>query len=143
LSAAQLHLELDVPSTLPTLWVDRDRVIQVFENLLANAMKFTPRGGRVTIGGREDAGGVVFRVADTGPGISPDKLSHLFDRFWQARDADRRGMGLGLAIAKQVVEAHGGEIWAESQVGRGTTFFFTIPPSASAGSELGEPAYAH
>ena len=142
LSAAKLDLELELPPTLPTLWADRDRVIQVFENLLANAMKFTPRGGRVTIGAREDAGRVIFWVADTGPGIPPDELSHLFDRYWQARDADRRGMGLGLAIAKQVVEAHGGEIWAESRVGRGTTFYFTIPPSALAGAELAELSVA-
>lgn len=130
-SAAMLGLEVDLPRTLPTVCADRDRVLQIFENLLGNAMKFTPRGGQVTVGGREEGNRVVFWVRDTGPGVPPEELSHLFDRFWQGRPADRRGVGLGLAIARQVVEAHGGEIWAESDVGRGTTVFFTIPTSAT------------
>jgi len=131
LSAAMLDLELDLPAAVPSIWADRDRVLQVFENLISNAMKFTPRGGQVTVGARQQGDRVVFWVRDTGPGIPPDELSHLFDRFWQVQDTDRRGMGLGLAIAKQVVEAHGGEIWAESDVGRGTTVLFTIPTSAT------------
>ncbi len=136
LSSAMLDLEVEVPPTLPILVADRDRVIQVFENLLSNATKFTPKGGKVTIGCRDHADGVLFWVADTGPGIAPDQMSHLFHRFWQAHDADRRGAGLGLSIAKQVVEAHGGKIWAESNVGSGTTFFFTIPASIPAAPEL-------
>ena len=127
LSAADLLLRLDLPPNLPLVFADCDRVTQVFENIIGNAVKFTPKGGEITIGGREDANTVVFWVRDTGPGIPPHELSHLFDRFWQARETDRRGMGLGLLIAKQVVEAHGGKIWAESEVGRGTTLFFTMP----------------
>jgi len=127
LSLATLRLELDLPPALPALFADRDRLVQVFENLLGNAMKFTPGGGQVTIGGRPHESGVLFWVADTGPGIPPGELANLFDSFWQARGADRRGVGLGLAIAKQVVQAHGGAIWAESEVGRGTTILFTIP----------------
>ncbi|MGZ5968194.1 MAG: ATP-binding protein [Polyangiales bacterium] len=129
LSAAMLALELDLPPALPNISADRDRVLQVFENLLGNATKFTPRGGKVTVGAFQQGDSVVFWVRDTGPGIPLDEVSHLFEKFWQVHDTDRRGVGLGLAIAKLVVEAHGGEIWAESDVGRGTTFFFTIPTS--------------
>jgi signal transduction histidine kinase len=99
----------------------------VFENLLGNALKFTPPGGRVTVGRRDDHSRIVFSVGDTGPGRPADEVSHLFDRFWQARGADRRGLGIGLAIAREVVEAHGGEIWGESEPGRRTTVLFAIP----------------
>jgi signal transduction histidine kinase len=136
LSAAGLELHLDLPAMLPALWADRDRVSQVFENLLANAMKFTPAGGTITIGGREEPNGLRLWVADSGPGIAPDELPHLFERFWQSREADRLGLGLGLAIAKQVVEAHGGQIWADSQLGNGTTFSFTIPTRAAPTSHV-------
>ena len=107
---------------------DPGRTLQVLGNLLANALKFTGKGGRVTLRVTPDeAGQVLFQVADTGPGIPPEGLAHLFDRFWQARKADRRGVGLGLAISKGIVEAHGGRIRAESAVGVGSTFSFTLP----------------
>jgi signal transduction histidine kinase len=126
LNASGLDLELELEETRSPLWADPHRMSQVFENLLANAMKFTPRGGRITIGGREEASGLLFWVADTGPGIAADKLPHVFDQFWQS-DGEHRGLGLGLTIAKHVVEAHGGQIWAESELDRGTRFLFTIP----------------
>lgn len=112
---------------LPPLWADRDRLLQALENLVGNAIKFTPRGGRITVDAAARDGEVVFRVADTGEGIAAEHLPRVFDRFWQGRRADRRGAGLGLAICKAVVEAHGGRIWAESEPCAGATFSFAIP----------------
>jgi PAS domain S-box-containing protein len=106
---------------------DKDRVLQVFSNLLDNAIKFTPRGGTVTVSARAEAPVVHFTVADTGQGLSDDHRKHLFDRYWQAKRDGRLGVGLGLSIAKGIVEAHGGNIWAESELGQGTTFHFTLP----------------
>jgi signal transduction histidine kinase len=106
---------------------DPFRVSQIVGNIIGNALKFTPEHGSVTM--RADANGsnVAFHVTDTGPGIPPADVVHLFDDFWQARRNDHRGIGLGLAIAKGVVEAHGGMIWAESTPGHGSTFSFTLP----------------
>lgn len=100
---------------------------QVLSNLCGNALKFTPSGGRVRL--RAEAGEHELRIAveDTGAGIAPEHLAHIFDRFWQAKRASRASAGLGLAIAKSIVEAHGGRIWVESTVGRGTCFAFTLP----------------
>jgi signal transduction histidine kinase len=107
---------------------DAGRLAQVLDNLLGNAGKFTPSGGRVCVRAERDPGGHVrFMVSDNGPGLAPEALARLFDRFWQARRADRRGIGLGLTICKGIVEAHGGRIWCESAPGKGTKFFFTIP----------------
>lgn len=108
---------------------DRGRVGQVFGNLLGNALKFTPKGGRVELRARRAGRDVVLEVSDTGPGIPKEDQTHLFERFWQARRSDGRGVGLGLAIAKGIVEAHGGRIWVESQPGRGSRFCFTLPDS--------------
>lgn len=106
---------------------DRQRILQVLSNLVGNAVKFTPSGGRVscrlTKGGRE----ACFSIADTGPGIAQENLSYVFDRFWQARQTRRLGTGLGLSIAQGLVAAHGGRIWAESAPGQGSTFHFTLP----------------
>lgn len=129
-SQTSLELLLDVQPALPEVWADRDRLVQVFENLIGNAIKFTEPGGRITVGAAPRDGDVLFWVADTGPGIAAEDLPHLFDRFWQARRAGRRGAGLGLPIVKGLVEAHGGRIWVESPPGRGSTFFFTIPAAA-------------
>ncbi len=106
---------------------DRGRVFQVFSNLVGNALKFTPAGGRITVRGQATRGEAVFTVADTGSGIPADSLAHLFDRFWQAQQSRRAGAGLGLFIAKGIIEAHGGRIWVESVVNKGTTFSFTLP----------------
>ena len=107
-------------------------LLQVFENLIGNALKFTHPGGRITVGAAPRAGETLFWVADTGSGIASEDVVHVFDRFWQSRKADRRGAGLGLSIVKGIVEAHGGRIWVESLIGRGSTFFFTIPAAPPA-----------
>ena len=127
-----LRLETEIPEDLPSIPADRERILQVFSNLIGNAMKFTPAGGRIRIAARRGEQEVCFCVSDTGPGIAPEHLPHLFDRFWQARPEDRRGTGQGLPIAKGIVEAHGGRIWAESAPGRGSTFCFTVPFEHSA-----------
>ena len=111
----------------PVVHADRERVLQVFGNLIGNAVKFTPEGGEVEIRVDRADGFVRFSVADTGAGIAEDELSHVFDRFWQARRSRDGGAGLGLAIARGIVKAHGGEMWAESAVGQGSTFTFTLP----------------
>lgn len=127
-SAAAVELGAEVSTDLPELLADRDRLLQVFENLVGNALKFTGPGGRITVGaGRRGAREVLFRVTDTGPGIPAEDVPHLFDRFWQAREARCLGAGLGLPIVKGLVEAHGGRVWVESAPGQGSTFFFTIP----------------
>lgn len=107
--------------------VDVDRMQQALGNLLDNALKFTPSGGRVTLDGRADDRQAVLSVTDTGPGIAPDRLVHVFEPFWQERKGDPRGAGLGLSIAKGIVEAHGGRISAESTPGKGTTFSIFLP----------------
>ena len=106
---------------------DRIRVSQIVGNLIGNAIKFTPEQGIVKLRATPDDKQVVFQVVDDGPGIAADNISHLFDNFWQARKSDRRGVGLGLAIAKELVEAHGGKIWVESSIDRGSTFSFSLP----------------
>ncbi len=126
-AAAAIEIRLEVSPSLPDLWVDRDRLFQVLENLLDNALKFTAAGGSITAGAAPRGGDVLFWVADTGRGIAADALPHLFDRFWQAKPGERRGVGLGLAIVKGIVEAHGGRIWVESAPGKGSAFFFTVP----------------
>lgn len=110
-----------------TVRADEFRLSQLMGNLLGNAIKFTPEGGEVTFSARREASEVLFEVSDTGPGISPDQASHLFEQFWQARKNDKRGVGLGLTIAKGIAEAHGGRIWVTSTPGAGSTFSFTIP----------------
>ncbi|MBL0419047.1 PAS domain S-box protein [Ramlibacter sp. AW1] len=123
---SRIALHVDVPRELPALWADRDRLLQVLENLIGNALKFTGPNGRVTLGAQARERDVLFIVRDTGAGIAPEHLPHLFDRFWQARRAERHGAGLGLPIAKGLVEAHGGTMWVESEPGQGATFYFTI-----------------
>ena len=126
-TSSSVELRLDVEMGVPEVWGEHDRLLQVFENLIGNAIKFTTAGGRITVGAASNDQEVVFWVADSGSGIAPDDLPHVFDRFWQATRGDRRGAGLGLPIAKGIVEAHGGHIWVESTLGRGSTFFFSIP----------------
>jgi signal transduction histidine kinase len=142
-SEASLELRTELPEALAPVLADRDRILQVFSNLLGNAVKFTPPGGRIRIGAERLDDEVRFSVADTGPGIAPMHLPRLFDRFWQERPTDRRGAGLGLYIAKGIVEAHGGRIWAESTPGRGTTFFFTLPVAPGLAHNGMAPAPMH
>ena len=131
---------MELPQGLPDVWADRDRLLQVFENLIGNALKFTARGGRMTVGASPRNGQVVFWVSDTGVGISAENVPHLFDRFWQARNTRREGAGLGLPIVKGIVEGHGGRVRVESAPGRGRTFFFTIPITPEAADRPPEPA---
>ncbi len=108
--------------------LDSQRILQVLGNLVTNAVKFSPSGARILVGVEEVGGEARFFVKDTGVGIPKDKLGLIFERFWQIGKNDSRGLGLGLYISKCLVEAHGGRIWAESELGAGSTFFFTIPP---------------
>ena len=128
--SAGITLRLEAPPDLNPILIDRDRISQVFDNLLGNAIKFSPRGGTITIAVEDFGDRLRMSVADTGVGIPADKLIKIFDRFYQVDgSATRRfgGAGLGLAIAKRIVEAHGGEIWVESTVGIGSKFSFTLP----------------
>jgi two-component system OmpR family sensor kinase/two-component system sensor histidine kinase BaeS len=122
---AGLDLRTEVGAGLPSLDVDRVRVGEVLVNLLANAVRHTPSGGTVTLSATLAPGGVSIAVADTGEGIPAEELAHVFDRF--AKSPESRGAGLGLAIAKGLVQAHGGTISARSEPGRGTTIRFVLP----------------
>jgi signal transduction histidine kinase len=126
LRSRSLELRTDVAPDLPDVWADRSRVLQVFENLIGNATKFTKEGS-ISLGAKVEGGEVVFWVADTGAGIAAEDLSHVFDRFWQARRSQRSGAGLGLAIVREIVQAHRGRLWVDSVLGAGSTFFFTLP----------------
>jgi signal transduction histidine kinase len=125
--AEGIRLTREVGDALPAVFVDPARIHQVLSNLVGNAIKFTPRSGRITLSAQLVGGEVRVAVTDTGPGISPHQLPHIFCRFWQGQRTDGRGLGLGLAIAKGIVEAHGGRIWAESRLGQGSVFWFTVP----------------
>jgi signal transduction histidine kinase len=132
-SAQGITLRAEADESLPPSHVDPARIQQVLSNLLGNALKFTPSGGTVTVRAEpHPGGGTAVSVTDTGPGIPAEQLPHIFGRFWQAHRTDRRGIGLGLSIAKGIVEAHGGEIWVESELGHGSRFVFTLPPVPSA-----------
>jgi len=122
-----LVIECEVPEMLPAVKVDCDRVQQVVCNLVGNAMKFTPSGGRITVFARAGDEEVEVAVKDTGAGMSEEDLEKIFEPYWQAQRTASLGAGLGLKIAKGIVEAHGGRIWVESAVGEGTTFHFTLP----------------
>ena len=125
--AAGLLVECDAPASLPAVQADCDRIQQVVCNLVGNAMKFTSPGGRIAVGARVEGAEVLVSVADDGCGMSDADLERIFEPYWQAQRTASLGAGLGLKIAKGIVEAHGGRIWAESEEGHGTTFFFTLP----------------
>lgn len=126
-AAKAVHLEREVPDGLPTIHCDRMRLIQVLSNLIGNAVKFASKGGAVRVRAWVEAGEFRFAVSDNGPGIAADEQQHLFDRYWTGGEHGRHGVGLGLYIAKGIVEAHGGRIWVESRLGEGSTFSFAIP----------------
>lgn len=122
-----VDLSTVLEENLPSAWIDGARVAQAISNLLGNAFKFTPAGGRITVGAKRDGGWIRVWVADTGEGIAEDQLERVFRPFWQAHAMDGRGLGLGLAITRGIVESHGGRIGVQSELGIGTTFFFTLP----------------
>ena len=130
--AKMVRFSCDVADDLPPACLDRLRILQVLANLISNAIKFTPEGGEVIV--RVEAAGsdIRFVVSDTGVGIDEKDAGRVFDRYWQATRTARLGTGLGLPIAKGIVEAHGGRIWFESKPGIGTTFSFTLPADGSA-----------
>jgi signal transduction histidine kinase len=115
------------PEGLPLVSGDEERLVQVLSNLLANALRYTDRGGRVTVDARALGDEVEVAVSDTGSGIPSASMPLIFERYWTVRgNAPKGGTGLGLAIARGIVEAHGGRLWAESEVGKGSTFRFTL-----------------
>ena len=145
----KLSIEIEIPETLPDALADHDKIHQIFTNFLSNAVKFTGEGGRIVVSGRVAGSMLEFVVADTGIGIPADKISRVFDKFYQVDSSDKRmypGTGLGLAIVKMIVTALGGTVQVESQVGEGSTFTFTLPlagtaaPAAAvAGPDAGDP----
>jgi len=124
---ASVILATDLSPDLPPVHGDDERLLEVLENLMGNAIKFTDAGGTVTVGAKARGNEVLVWVRDSGRGIAPGELGHIFDRFWQARKKERRGIGLGLSICQGIIKAHGGSIWAESTLGAGTTLWFTVP----------------
>jgi two-component system sensor histidine kinase GlrK len=126
----KIILEIMVKEGLPIVKIDSERILQALRNIIGNAVKFTPEGGRVKVSARYADHGVEISIADTGPGIPKENLITIFEKFQQAvtdRKLPTQGTGLGLAIAKQIITHHGGKIWAESQLGHGSTFIFFLP----------------
>ena len=121
------RLEVDLPAGLPDVPVDARRIAQVVSNLVRNAIKFTPEGGTIRVSAFQQGRQIRVCVSDTGPGIPQEHLLKVFDRFWRVPGTRKQGTGLGLSIARGIVEAHGGTIWAESELGKGSSFFFTLP----------------
>jgi signal transduction histidine kinase len=134
--APKHRILFDFPRDFPIVDADPDRVAQVMRNILDNAVKYSPEGGLVFVRSQVDEDEVVISVADQGVGLAPEHLNRLFEKFFRVESGLGRrvvGSGLGLPIARTIVESHGGRIWAESQLGEGTTLFFTLPRTASNG----------
>jgi signal transduction histidine kinase/DNA-binding NarL/FixJ family response regulator len=138
-AAHALALSITEAAGEPLVRADGKRLLQAVTNLVGNAVKFTPAGGAVSLAARVDGTEARISVCDTGPGIPPEELPHVFGAFWQARHADRRGLGLGLSIARGIAEAHGGRIWVESAPGQGAAFHVTLPLSGAADHQASPP----
>jgi signal transduction histidine kinase len=141
-SATLVEFKADLDPRLPIVTGDRDRLVQVVSNLANNAVKYSPDGGTVTLSTRAEGGYALVSISDTGLGIPPEEIGHVFERFRRVRSGAAQaipGTGLGLTIVKQIVEMHGGKIWVESAVGHGSAFHFTIPLAA----EHATPQHAH
>jgi len=123
----RIDLEIQIDADLPHVIADCERIQQALSNLVGNAIKFTPTGGKVVIGALADSDHITVSVADTGIGISEEELPRVFDRYWQSTRTNRQGAGLGLAIAKGIIESHGGRLWLESNAGAGTVARFSLP----------------
>jgi PAS domain S-box-containing protein len=121
-----ISLDLQIETDLPKVMADRERIQQTLSNLVGNAIKFSPMGSKIAVIARKVGGGVIISVLDNGRGIAAEQLPRVFDRYWQSSRTDRQGAGLGLAIAKGIVEAHGGRIWIDSRPDEGTTASFTL-----------------
>jgi signal transduction histidine kinase len=126
-----IELRMQSDAELPAIACDRERIAQVLSSLAANAIKMTSSGGVVSIGAERIGDEVVFFVEDGGPGISADELPNIFERSWRSRDSIYRGIGLGLTVAKGVVEAHQGRMWVDSKLGSGARFSFAVPIAAA------------
>jgi PAS domain S-box-containing protein len=122
-----ISLDLQIETALPKVMADRERIQQALSNLVGNAIKFSPTGSKIVVVARGGTDDVIISVLDSGKGIAAEHLPKVFDRYWQSSRTDREGAGLGLAIAKGIVEAHGGRIWIKSRPGEGTTASFTLP----------------
>jgi len=129
--AAGINLILDIPPNLPPIQATPDLLNQVMDNLLDNAIKFSPEGGEIRIRAWQEGGEIIIAVSDQGVGIPPDKLDRVFERFYQVDGSSTRqfgGMGIGLTLCKRIIEGHGGRIWAESEgEGKGSTFYIALP----------------
>jgi two-component system sensor histidine kinase ResE len=138
---AGVTLEFDLPTELSAVAGDGDRLLQVFTNLVDNAIKFTPPGGGVNVRAEQDRGETRVVVRDTGPGMSVEELTHIFERFYQADAArgggDKHGAGLGLPIARELTEAHGGRISVRSTLGHGAEYVVPLPPVIGSGEDRG------
>jgi PAS domain S-box-containing protein len=130
-AAGGLRLQCDVAAGLPPVEFDERQLARVLANLLGNALKFTPQGGTIRLHAATQGSEVRISVVDTGPGLAPEQIGRVFDRFWKAHDVDRRGAGLGLAIARGIVEAHHGRIGVDSVPGQGSTFWLALPVRSS------------
>jgi signal transduction histidine kinase len=128
----EITLRANVPSGLPDVLADYERILRVFSNLVVNALKFSRSGGEVCVAAEQVGNMVRFSVIDSGSGIPPDQLSRIFDRFWQLNSSDARGVGLGLAIVKSIVTGHGGTVGVTSTVGLGSDFHFDLPIASRA-----------
>ena len=145
-----MRLYCQADARLPAVMVDKERIEHVFDNLISNALRHTDRGGRITLGAKAAADCVKFSIEDTGDGIPAEHLGRIFDRFFRAPSSKRPGgAGLGLAIVREIITAHGGQIDVRSQVGAGTVFTFTLPTSdsprqgAEHGDHSGDPCSQH
>jgi signal transduction histidine kinase len=139
-AAAQKQLVLEQAPAARSVWVlaDRERVLQVLQNLIGNAIKFTAAGGRIVLAVEARAGQATVRVSDSGPGIPPAHLGRIFDRFWKHETGGKKGTGLGLFISRGIVTAHGGRIWAENRAGGGASLAFTLPTTPAPASPVAD-----
>jgi len=132
-SQSNVTLIVEVPDNLPDVYIDEARFMQVIDNLISNALRYTPAGGTISLCAREENGEIEIAVKDTGIGIATEELAYIFDRFHRAdksRHSDTGESGLGLAIVKAMVEAHKGRVWAESHEGVGTAIYIEIPAAS-------------